>query len=422
MGLVAKPLQAGDQVSGMRAYTMAMRLIQKKKFSEADRIIQLLEQEAGESPRVLMAKVTLQEAQQDYNASIELCKKWIDVEPQNMNAKYRLMRAYHYNGQRQESYACYEQYGVQHPDLDALAVQNLIYLGRDEDAYALAKQNEQNHQHFASQNNMNVLEAARGNLDKALEYIERNLAVEDQDPFLCALANFYAGLVYHEKGNAAKSSEHLERALKKSARRIVGSYESFQYMKETSHGQPKIFWTPEQVFTQALDSAPSTGINAEFGVRFGTSFRFLATHDEPDQQWHGFDSFEGLPEGWGGYVGPGNYSTQGKLPDVPANAKLHQGWFEETLPGFLEENDQPVRIMNIDCDIYSATKTIFDAFKDRFQAGSIIVFDEYIGNLSWKEDEFKAFQEFIAQTGWGYEYLSFNFYTKQVVVKLTEQK
>jgi predicted negative regulator of RcsB-dependent stress response len=74
--------------------------------------------------------------------------------------------------------------------------------------------------------------------------------------------------------------------------------------------------------------------------------------------------------------------------------------------------------MNIDCDLYSSTKTIFDLLGHRIIPGTVIVFDEYIGYKSWKNDEFKAFQEAIAQYQWKYQVLTFSFASKQVAVKI----
>ncbi|MEZ0315594.1 MAG: hypothetical protein ACAH10_01765, partial [Methylophilaceae bacterium] len=56
----------------------------------------------------------------------------------------------------------------------------------------------------------------------------------------------------------------------------------------------------------------------------------------------------------------------------------------------------------------------------RLVVGSVLVFDEYIGNEHWREDEYKAFQEAIAKYGWEYEYIAFSFYTKQVAVRITK--
>ena len=106
------------------------------------------------------------------------------------------------------------------------------------------------------------------------------------------------------------------------------------------------------------------------------------------------------------------------MPSVPQNATLHDGWFEETLPGFVKKHPEPVRFMNIDCDIYSSTKTVLELFAKQIIPGTVIVFDEYIGNERWREDEFKAFQEAVLKHGWKYEYLCFSFMTQQVVVRI----
>jgi len=154
----------------------------------------------------------------------------------------------------------------------------------------------------------------------------------------------------------------------------------------------------------------------EFGVRFGTSIRQIAALAK--QEVHGFDSFEGLPEAWDNEP-KGSYSTEGAIPLVPDNVTLHKGWFEETLPNFVAHHQGPVRFMNIDCDIYSSTKTIFNLLAKQITHGTIIVFDEYIGNTNWREDEFKAFQEAVLSNGWKYEYLCFSFFTKQVVIRIS---
>jgi hypothetical protein len=88
------------------------------------------------------------------------------------------------------------------------------------------------------------------------------------------------------------------------------------------------------------------------------------------------------------------------------------------LPTFLEQHPGNVRFINIDCDIYSSTKTVLDCLAPRIVPGSVLVFDEYIGNEQWREDEYKAFQEAAQTYGWKYEYLCFSLFTKQVAVRI----
>ena len=100
------------------------------------------------------------------------------------------------------------------------------------------------------------------------------------------------------------------------------------------------------------------------------------------------------------------------------NVILHSGWFEDSLPDFINKYQAPVRFMNVDCDIYSSTKTVLDLLAEQIVPGTVISFDEYIGNENWRDDEFKAFQEAALQYGWNYEYLCFSFVAKQVVVRI----
>jgi len=139
------------------------------------------------------------------------------------------------------------------------------------------------------------------------------------------------------------------------------------------------------------------------------------------QDVHGFDSFEGIPEDWHD-EGRGSYSTKGIIPKVPSNIHLHTGWFDATLPKFLADHSDNVRLINIDCDIYSSTKTVLGLLAKRIVKGTVIIFDEYIGNQHWREDEFRAFQEAVKANGWTYEYIAFSFFTKQVVVLIKDIK
>jgi Macrocin-O-methyltransferase (TylF) len=128
----------------------------------------------------------------------------------------------------------------------------------------------------------------------------------------------------------------------------------------------------------------------------------------PTRTIHGFDSFEGLPEDWFGKFRKGRFDTGGKLPKVRSNVKLHKGWFDETLPKFVAENDGPVAFLHVDCDLYSSTKTIFQYLGDRIVAGTIILFDEYFNYPGWQQHEHKAFQELVQERGLRYRWLAYN--------------
>ncbi len=166
------------------------------------------------------------------------------------------------------------------------------------------------------------------------------------------------------------------------------------------------------------------GMFMEFGVFNGRSINYFSTL-KPGHTIYGFDSFEGIPEDWGPGAGicsafKGACDRQGRLPDVNSNVVLVKGWFENSLPQFLDKHEGVCSFIHIDCDLYSSTHTVLYALKDRIVPGTVILFDEYFNYPGWKQHEYKAFQEFIEDTGKQYEYIGYNERGVQVAVRITK--
>lgn len=173
--------------------------------------------------------------------------------------------------------------------------------------------------------------------------------------------------------------------------------------------------TREELLKLAVARMPANGSVLEFGVASGESIRFIA--GLADRPVHGFDSFLGLPEDWPGrHEERGHYSTGGALPPVPANVTLHAGLFDQTLPAYLDGDDRPVAFVHVDCDLYSSTKTLLDRLAARVQPGTVIVFDEYFNHINWRQNEFRAFQEFVAANGVSYSYLCWGYQQAAVII------
>jgi hypothetical protein len=158
------------------------------------------------------------------------------------------------------------------------------------------------------------------------------------------------------------------------------------------------------------------GLVLEFGVFSGNSINYIASK----KNWivDGFDSFEGLPENWRDGYDRGFFSVNA-LPNVPANVRLHRGWFQDSIPRFLEslgDKGTPISYLHIDCDLYSSTKTIFEFLGNRIVSGTVIVFDEYFNYDGWEDGEFLAFKEFVKLNSIKYEYLTYNSTHEQVAV------
>jgi len=176
------------------------------------------------------------------------------------------------------------------------------------------------------------------------------------------------------------------------------------------------FDSQRELTAYALTMTKIEGHYLEFGVFTGGTIRFIAKR-VGNRKVYGFDSFEGLPEAWGGFnLGQRAFDVKGKLPRVPGNVELVRGWFENSLPPWLAANPGSVSFIHIDCDLYSSTRTIFQLLADRIVAGTIVLFDEYFNYPNWERHEYKAFQEFVAERKITYTYLGFA--RQQVLVRI----
>ncbi len=163
----------------------------------------------------------------------------------------------------------------------------------------------------------------------------------------------------------------------------------------------------------ALNRISVKGICAEFGVHEGESVNYLARRLP---EIYGFDSFEGLKEDWKGIFAKGHFGRKGKLPRVAKNVHLVKGWFDETLPGFLEQHPGPFAFVHIDCDTFEAADTVLTLLGPRFVSGTVLIFDEFFGYRRWELGEFKAWNDYVARTGAEFEYLAFT--SQRVAVQI----
>ncbi len=173
--------------------------------------------------------------------------------------------------------------------------------------------------------------------------------------------------------------------------------------------------SPQRTLTYALSLAPRGGMALEFGVYTGSTLEVI-TYARDKKAVYGFDSFEGLPEEWRPGFPAGTFATE-SLPDIPG-AELVVGRFDQTLPAFMADHDDPVDFLHVDCDLYSSTRTVLDHVGHRLHPGSIVVFDEYLNYPGWPEHEHRAWQEYVARTGLSFEYVGYTVDHEQVIVRV----
>lgn len=173
-------------------------------------------------------------------------------------------------------------------------------------------------------------------------------------------------------------------------------------------GRPFGEWADHIKF--ALKHITHAGLYCEFGVYRGGLMNYFL--EWTGQNFHGFDSFIGLPEDWLNFKAGHLAIEQAEIPTFPpGRVTLHKGWFADTLPVFVANYREPVAFMHVDCDLYSSTKTIFEHLRAQIIPGTVIVFDEYITGI---DDERKAFLE----SGLRFEYLSRHYKGGSVAVQI----
>jgi hypothetical protein len=159
----------------------------------------------------------------------------------------------------------------------------------------------------------------------------------------------------------------------------------------------------------------------EFGVAGGTSFAWwVKANHHPDSRFHGFDTFEGLPEDWH-FFKKGAFSFDIPFMDDPRGVFI-KGLFQHTVFKFLGDwaakTDQAAytRVMHMDADLYSSTLFALTSLAPYLREGDIIFFDEF--NIP--NHEFAAWLDFTRSYYLHYEVLGAvnNFY--QVAMKVTK--
>ena len=133
----------------------------------------------------------------------------------------------------------------------------------------------------------------------------------------------------------------------------------------------------------------------EFGVYEGyTLRRWARLLTNESSKFFGFDSFEGLPEGWDTLRPQGTFDVQGMIPtyDDP-RVSLCRGWFSDTLPGFVLPAHERL-LLHLDADLYSSTKFVLDTLSAKISPGTIIIFDQICDRMH----ELRAWDEFLQKT------------------------
>lgn len=102
---------------------------------------------------------------------------------------------------------------------------------------------------------------------------------------------------------------------------------------------------------------------------------------------HLFDSFEGLPEPHiekdGGYKKGQFKSNFDELQNSIINlglqdiVTLHKGWFNQTVPDFIQKHTESIALLHIDCDLYTSTLDSFCPLYNKVPSEGIVILDDF---------------------------------------------
>jgi tetratricopeptide (TPR) repeat protein len=287
-------------------------------------------------------------------------------------------------------------------------------------------------------NNLGATLLEQGRLDEAEESYKQAIALKPD--YASAFWNL-SGCEKTIKGAEhwidkcliADANHHKARLTKAALRFYQGNRDDFDNLMQSKFNQDAFMRSFSWVFS--LPNLPELHFNQwyffdaivkksiiskpfyEFGVWRASSFKYLIKFFK---KGYGFDTFTGLPEDW--IIGnsiekAGTYSSDGNVPSINGGEFI-VGKFEDTLPVFFSEKRPMASVINFDADLYSSTICALNFSKSVIDKDTILVFDEFLINESWEEDEFKALNEFCLINQCSYEVIAISFFTKQVAVKL----
>jgi hypothetical protein len=270
------------------------------------------------------------------------------------------------------------------------------------------------------------LRADTATLGESLERVaERIEALHEGDARAAsALADLFTALDRGMQQNREQMAPYLPRRRFESFdvshfARLQAAETSAMLFNKYLYAKPT-FAAAEELLAHCLNllSGKAT-LPLEFGVFSGRTINAIADVLGPEIAVYGFDSFEGLPETWRSKFREGHFAVDA-LPKVRPNVSLVKGWFEDTLPQFRDQLMGPdkTNFIHVDCDLYSSTRTIFSVLADNIAEDAILVFDEFFNYPGWEQHEYRAFAEYIASSGRGFEFIGSVPVHQQVAVRL----
>ena len=367
-------------------------------------------------------------------------EKVIKIDPNYTNAYFNLGILFRELGENQKAKGCYEKVITINPNhVGAYNNLGIIFreLGENQKAKdCYEKIIEINPNYTDAHNNLGLIFHELGEDKKAKDCYERAIEI-DPDHALSywnshsLVSNVDEALSILKKLYKIDNKHTQAKIMISTLECYKGNFDMFNEIlnsSESNHPQvrtvkwvlslpklPRVFFNRWSFFDAVIVLTDNSRPFYEFGVWTGMSFKYLIN---TFKNGFGFDTFTGLTEDWHN-IPKGQYSAFGKVPKIDGGEFI-VGKFEDTLPKFFSTKKPIASLINFDADLYSSTLCALNHANKVIDEKTILVFDEFIINDRWEEDEFKALNEFCDNLGFNYEVIAISFFTKQVAVRLNK--
>lgn len=178
------------------------------------------------------------------------------------------------------------------------------------------------------------------------------------------------------------------------------------------------FKTRQQIWHRCIEAIQPGHISLEFGVFTGGSINYFA-NARPDNEFHGFDSFDGLPTDWIAGHPRGHFKVDlSKLRFAP-NVFLHKGLFSDTIALIDDATRQRTKFLHIDCDLGSSSDDVLTGLAlEILGQRCLLLFDEFYNYRGYEAHEFASFLKFHNQTKCDFEVVGRNINHQQVLIQV----
>ena len=148
----------------------------------------------------------------------------------------------------------------------------------------------------------------------------------------------------------------------------------------------------------------------EFGVHEGKSINFFSKYlKEKNKKIYGFDSFQGQPDDWPGYIRTKGYQKLDKkdMDKLNSNVEIIDGLVQNTLEKFLlDKEKKKILFVHMDLDFYPSTLFVLKKIKPYLSNNAIILFHAVHNYSGWKNGVIKAINETFEKNE--FEFIAFS--------------